>query len=194
MVVGADIALRWLIIAKKRLGEGKSVVLVCCSAEHLPFPDGAFDGVVGLHVLEHTQDRQAVLSETARTLRPGGWYCFLTPNRFSLGPEPCVRVWGVGFLPRSLAGKYVRLVKGMPYRHIRLLSRFELRRLLSRSGLRGWTISPPPIAACEQRAVARFGRVLIRLYHTLRRLPGFSFLLQIFGPFLQVVGQKRSSG
>ena len=190
-LIGVDIALRWLVIAKKRLeGTEKRPILVCCSAEHLPFPDGTFDGVVGLHTLEHTKDQQQVLAETARTLKRGGRYFFTTPNRFSLGPEPCVRVWGVGFLPRSLADRYVRLVKGIPYRHIRLLSYFELRRLLFRVGLREWTISPPRIAECEQKTVSGFTRILITIYHTLLELPIFSFVLQIIGPFLQVMGRK----
>jgi SAM-dependent methyltransferase len=190
-LVGADIALRWLIIAKKRLANaGERVNLICCSAEHLPFPDGTFDGVVGLHVLEHTKDPQAVLCESARALKRDGLCFFSTPNRFSLGPEPCVRVWGVGFVPRSLASRYVRLVKGVSYRHIRLLSCFELGRLLSGSGIGEWTISPPRIAECEQKAVSVFTRVLITMYHALRELPLFSFVLKAFGPFLQVVGRK----
>lgn len=193
VVVGADIALRWLIIAKKRLeGAGKHILLVCCSAEQLPFPAETFDGVVGLHVLEHTKNQQAVMSETARTLRQGGLYFFSTPNRFTLGPEPCVQVWGVGFLPRCVARRYVWLIKGVPYRHIRLLSRFELRRLLSRSGLREWIISAPRIAECEQKLVSGFTQFLISIYHALRQFPGFSFFLQISGPFLQVVGRKST--
>jgi SAM-dependent methyltransferase len=191
-VIGVDIALRWLVIAKKRLEDtnGENVSLICCSAEHLPFPDETFDTVVGLHVLEHTKDQQAVLSETGRTLKPAGLCFFSTPNRYSLGPEPCVRVWGVGFLPRFLADGYVRLVKGVPYRHIRLLSWLELRRLLSRSGLGQWSIAPPQIAECEQKYVSDFVRTLIKVYNMVRRVPVLSFVLRIFGPFLQIAGYK----
>lgn len=191
LLVGTDIALRWLIIARKRLVEaGQPVALACCSAERLPFPDRVFDGVVGQHVLEHMQNPQAALLETARTLKPEGVCAFATPNRFSLGPEPCVRVWGVGFLPRRLAGPYVRLVKGIPYRHIRLLSWFDLRRLLARSGFRRWHIAPSRIMECEQQAVSSAARKLIRVYHALLALPVFSLLSCVFGPSLQVVGRK----
>jgi len=191
-MVGIDIALRWLIIAKKRLEEtnGENIYLICCSAENLPFPDKTFDAVVGLHVLEHTKNQQAVLSETARTLKPTRLCVFSTPNRYSLGPEPCVRVWGVGFLPRFLASTYVRLVKRIPYAHIRLLSWFELRRLLSRSGLRRWSIDSPRIAECEQRNVSSFVKSLIRVYNVVCRVPVFSSILRIFGPFLQIAGYK----
>jgi SAM-dependent methyltransferase len=190
-VVGADIALRWLVIAQKRLETiAPHVRLVCCSAEHLPFAEEVFDGVLGVHVLEHTQDPRSVLRETARTLKPGGLCYFTTPNRFSLGPEPCVRVWGVGFLPRSLARGYVRRVKGVPYRNIRLLSSVELRKLLSQTGLSDWAISPPRLAACEEKALSGFARSLVKIYHALREIPVCRFLLECFGPLLQVVGRK----
>jgi hypothetical protein len=120
-----------------------------------------------------------------------GVLCFFsTPNRFSLGPEPCVRLWGVGFLPRLLAEGYVRSVKGISYRNIHLLSYFQLRRLLSRSGLRHWMISPARITECEQKLLSRFGQALITVYHALRNLPFCSYLLRIVGPFLQISGRR----
>lgn len=192
IVVGADIALRWLVVAQKRLQESKTeAILVCCSAEQLPFVDGTLDGVVGVHVLEHTQNPRAALAETGRTLKPGGLCFFSTPNRFSLGPEPCVRVWGVGFVPRSLAAKYVWIVKRVPYEHIRLLSRFELGRLLALSGLHTWSISPGRFADCELRSLPPLGRALVRIYHALRELPGSRLALQVIGPFLEVLARKE---
>jgi 2-polyprenyl-3-methyl-5-hydroxy-6-metoxy-1,4-benzoquinol methylase len=191
-VIGVDIALRWLVIAKKRLEDtnGENISLICCSAEHLPFPDETFDRVVGLHVLEHAKNQQAILSETTRTLNRAGLCFFSTPNRFSLGPEPCVRVWGVGFLPRFLATGYVQLVKGIPYKHICLLSWFELQRLLIRSGLREWSIAPQHISESDQSSVTNFARKLIKIYNMVHRVPIISFLLRLCGPFLQVVGRK----
>lgn len=190
-VVGTDIALRWLFIAQRRLADaGSQATLVCCSAERLPFRDDAFDGIVGVHVLEHTNDPRAVVAETARTLRPRG-LCFIsTPNRFSLGPEPCVRVWGVGFLPRSLAARYVRLIKRVPYRNIRLLSRFELTRMLAASGLATWSIAPARLAAVEIQNLSPLARAAATLYQTLRTVPGIRQLLELVGPMLQAVGRK----
>ncbi|CAA9529003.1 MAG: hypothetical protein AVDCRST_MAG73-750 [uncultured Thermomicrobiales bacterium] len=42
------------------------------AATALPFPNGAFDAVLLLDVLEHVVDDPTTLAETARVLRPGG--------------------------------------------------------------------------------------------------------------------------
>lgn len=41
-------------------------------ATRLPFPDGAFDGVVSFIMLHHVIDWERALAEIARVLRPGG--------------------------------------------------------------------------------------------------------------------------
>ena len=191
-VLGIDIALRWLIIGKKRLeATGSAAQLVCCNAEHLPFRDEVFGCVVGIHMLEHTQDRHRVVTEAGRVLRNGGIYFFSTPNRFSLTPEPCVRVWGVGFLPRPLAGAYVRLVKGIPYRHIRLMSAFELKRLFAESIFHHSTISLSRISPGQQRALSPGIRILVSVYHAFLHVPVLSSLMRLCAPLLKISGRKR---
>jgi 2-polyprenyl-6-hydroxyphenyl methylase/3-demethylubiquinone-9 3-methyltransferase len=49
--------------------------------EALPYDDSSFDDVVCVDVLEHVADLNKVLSEVARTLRPGGLFLFDTINR-----------------------------------------------------------------------------------------------------------------
>jgi 2-polyprenyl-6-hydroxyphenyl methylase/3-demethylubiquinone-9 3-methyltransferase len=49
--------------------------------EALPYDDSSFDAVVCVDVLEHVADLNMVLSEVARTLRPGGLFLFDTINR-----------------------------------------------------------------------------------------------------------------
>jgi len=46
----------------------------------LPFPDGTFDCVVVLDVLEHLPDDQSLLGEVRRVLRPGGRAIVTVPN------------------------------------------------------------------------------------------------------------------
>jgi 2-polyprenyl-3-methyl-5-hydroxy-6-metoxy-1,4-benzoquinol methylase len=41
-------------------------------AEHLPFPDSSFDGIVSHGVIHHTPDTAGCVAEMARVLRPGG--------------------------------------------------------------------------------------------------------------------------
>jgi ubiquinone/menaquinone biosynthesis C-methylase UbiE len=47
-------------------------------AEHLPFPDGTFDVVGSVGVMEHFLDDRAASAEIARVLKPGGrYYCLI---------------------------------------------------------------------------------------------------------------------
>lgn len=48
----------------------------------LPFPDNSFDSCVSNWVLEHVADPSTHFKEVGRVLRPGGTYCFRTPNLF----------------------------------------------------------------------------------------------------------------
>ncbi len=52
--------------------------------EELPFADSSFDIVYCCDVLEHVDDLERVLAETARVLKPGGIYFFDTINRTPL--------------------------------------------------------------------------------------------------------------
>jgi 2-polyprenyl-3-methyl-5-hydroxy-6-metoxy-1,4-benzoquinol methylase len=49
--------------------------------ERLPFKDASFDAVVSFDVLEHVQDKEAVLKELLRVLRPGGRFLFYAISR-----------------------------------------------------------------------------------------------------------------
>jgi len=65
-------------------------------------------------------------------LQNSGILFLSTPNRYSLTVEPHTYLWGVGFLPRSWM-QDTSIFKGMDYKHIRLLSYFELKKLLTPS-------------------------------------------------------------
>jgi 2-polyprenyl-6-hydroxyphenyl methylase/3-demethylubiquinone-9 3-methyltransferase len=47
----------------------------------LPFADGTFDAACAMDVLEHVEDKAALIAEVARVLGPGGLFFFHTFNR-----------------------------------------------------------------------------------------------------------------
>jgi SAM-dependent methyltransferase len=53
-------------------------------AGRLPFPDASFDLVVAWAVLEHVVEPERWAHELARVLRPGGWICAWTPQRWGM--------------------------------------------------------------------------------------------------------------
>ena len=51
--------------------------------DRLPLADASVDIIVSDHVFEHVTDAAHVARELGRVLRPGGWICARTPNRWS---------------------------------------------------------------------------------------------------------------
>ena len=186
-LVGIDIALRWLVIARKCLLEaGVPAQLVCCCAEHLPFAGGSFDLALAENVLEHTATPQEVIDEAHRVLRPGGVLFATTWNRFAFAPEPHVGLWGVGWMPRALARRFVRKMRGTSYDHVRLLSVFEVRRLLRRSPFRNGQLGLPTFSQVEVASRSSFEQRLVGFYHNLKDWPLIRVVLLLVGPVLQI--------
>lgn len=90
----------------------------CGTLREAAFPDGAFDVVTLVEVLEHLTDPSAVLTDISRVLRPGGLLWATTPH----GQGVSARVLGTAWSVVS------------PPEHIQLFSRSGIRRLLKRSG------------------------------------------------------------
>jgi SAM-dependent methyltransferase len=189
-LVGVDIAFRWLVVAKKRLAEAKlEIPLICACAEALPFPDGTFDRVVAYSVLELLKDQRQGLIECHRTLRPGGYLFVATPNRFSLGPDPHVGLWGGGLLPDAWITAYVRHNGGLPPKRA-LLSAQALHKLIKMAGFRSPNIELPAVPAGQRNHYGKSMRSLIGLYQLARRLPVSRSLLYMIGPFLHASAEK----
>ena len=74
-IVGLDVS-HLMLEAGLRAVEKKSldgrVQLIQGRAEHLPFPDEAFDTVVFTYLLRYVQDPDATVRELSRVLKPGG--------------------------------------------------------------------------------------------------------------------------
>jgi len=87
---------------------GAYQVLSRAEGARMPYPDGYFGTVVSNSVLEHIPRLQPVLAETARVLRPGGWFYFCVPSPSFLPFLSIGRALdGVGL--RSLGDAYRRL-------------------------------------------------------------------------------------
>jgi 2-polyprenyl-3-methyl-5-hydroxy-6-metoxy-1,4-benzoquinol methylase len=190
-VVASDVSMRWLVLARKRLTDlGLAEVrLACFGAEDPPFAAGAFDVVAASDVIEHVPDQRAFAAGCGRALRDGGVLFLATPNRFSLALEPHVRLWGVGWLPRPLARRYVAAVRKAPYDHVRLLSSFGLRRLLAQAGFQV-ELQPPEIPPGTQALYSGLELRLVKLYNRLRALAAVRAGLRLVGPFFHVFATK----
>jgi len=187
-VIGIEIGYRWLILAKKRLAEqGREGQLVCCFAEALPFAEGQCDLVVASDVIEHTPTQRDLIEAAHYALCPGGAFYVATPNRYSLAPEPHVRLWGVGFLPRRWMKPYVHWRRGVPYNDVRLLSFFEIKRLVRRTSFVRCSIQSPRFSEAEQEGLSALERRLTRVYHAMKDWPIVRGFLLLFGPAFQMI-------
>jgi len=194
VVIGCDVAFRWLVLARKRLQEaGATANLVCCCADYLPFPAESFDLVTAISSLEHVRDAQAVVRECARVQRGGGRLFVWTANRFSLGPEPHVHIWGVGFLPRRWMPAYVKWRRGLPYDKQYLLSCFELRRMLKRTRYDSFAFSLPSVTEEDLKGRCRMEKLAARVFRFLSNVPIFRWLLTPISPALLVLAKKCSN-
>jgi glycosyltransferase involved in cell wall biosynthesis/2-polyprenyl-3-methyl-5-hydroxy-6-metoxy-1,4-benzoquinol methylase len=87
---------------------GLAVPAVASVGERLPFPDASFPAVCCLEVLEHVADPLQLLREIRRVLAPGGACALTVINRWG-HLDPHYHLWGINFLPRSWARRYIEL-------------------------------------------------------------------------------------
>jgi ubiquinone/menaquinone biosynthesis C-methylase UbiE/uncharacterized protein YbaR (Trm112 family) len=189
--VGADIALRWLVIASSRFRDlnCRDITLVCACADHLPFVADSFDVILAENLIEHCSDTTKVLLEIKRIRRGGGAFLARTINRFAMGPEPHVGVWGVGYLPRRLMNGYVKLVKGIPYEHIHLESFGSLKQSIQTVDDRSLETKVPLITEADYAHHPKWKQQLFKLYSGMIRLPILGAPMAHLGPYIDIVTQ-----
>jgi ubiquinone/menaquinone biosynthesis C-methylase UbiE len=168
-IEGVDIASRWLVVARRRLSDfGLRVPLTACEAEHLPWSDQTFATIVADSVIEHCDDPLIALKEWLRVLKPNGRLLLWSPNRYTIGPDPHVRLWGVGFLLRPWAEAYVKLRRGGAWLP-KTLSAYRAISLLKKAGFQNVKATPVPIQGPWAATRPAWQRILIQCYELLRK-------------------------
>jgi ubiquinone/menaquinone biosynthesis C-methylase UbiE len=74
-VIAVDLAEEMLHVGRenvRRAGLHDRLVLKCCDAKHLPFPDGAFAAVISNSIIHHIPDPSQVVAEIVRVTRSCG--------------------------------------------------------------------------------------------------------------------------
>jgi demethylmenaquinone methyltransferase / 2-methoxy-6-polyprenyl-1,4-benzoquinol methylase len=142
VVIGADFSLGMLGQARLKLGRdraGGRLALAAADALALPFPDGAFAGVVSAFLVRNLVDLEAGLAEMRRVTRRGGRVITLDIVKIALP------VWGelFGLYFHRVVPAIGALVAGdrqaytyLPDSVDRFLSARELAAAMRRTGLR----------------------------------------------------------
>jgi SAM-dependent methyltransferase len=192
-LVGVDVGLRWLVLAAARLRDrGVSATLVCAGADHLPLADAAIDMVAAESLYENVPDTGAATADAARVLRPGGWLCLTTPNRWSIGPDPHVGLPLGGWMPEAVVAAWASR-RGMvpPRRH--LLSARELRAILSQLPFSTVRLGAPPIAEAQVHGASPLIRAGVNAYRVAAGSGVGRALLLAIGPSLLAVARRDDS-
>jgi ubiquinone/menaquinone biosynthesis C-methylase UbiE/uncharacterized protein YbaR (Trm112 family) len=192
--VGVDIALRWLVIAKKRLDEaGVRSTLICADVENLPFKDKRFDHVVANDVLEHVYDVDRVLQKMSQQLKDNGKLWVSGSNRFFIGPNATTRVWGVGFLPKRMRRWLLVKTRGVDsLRFVHLLSPLRIKkRLLNHVAL--LNAGPKKVIFSSIKNYPVQDRVLISIYQKLTTYRLLRHLLFLVGPAFEMTFIKNQN-
>ena len=102
-VTGIDLSQDSLEVAQRHDPTGSATYL-SMDARLLTFSDGHFDVVCMMDFLEHLSEREVVIREASRVLRPGGWFFFHTFNRTPLSGLIAIKgvEWFVKNTPRHM--------------------------------------------------------------------------------------------
>jgi demethylmenaquinone methyltransferase/2-methoxy-6-polyprenyl-1,4-benzoquinol methylase len=102
-VLCSDINEQMLRVAQDRAAERgwlAGLALLCADAERLPLPDGCMDKITMAFGLRNCTDKDAVLREARRVLRPGGRLFVLEFSRLEVAAlAPLYEAWSFRALP-----------------------------------------------------------------------------------------------
>lgn len=192
-LTGVDIALRWLVIADKRLRDMQIPArLVCADADCLPFTGESFTHVLATDLLENTVKPYEVIEGAASLLEKGGRFYISSSNGNWLGPHPATGLWAAGLLPKRvraaiLRGKYgVDLLRAVTFIRPSTVSSAAQRAGLKQIEARaidlpeGWCRNKPPLI-----------RLMATAYSAFARMPVLGTALLHAGPVFQAIFLKE---
>lgn len=191
-VCGTDIALRWLVIAAKRLEEmGLEAELVCADLSALPFADAQFSDVAAVDLVEHLEDVDTGVQNLSRMLRPGGKIHIAAANRYTLARYPLAGLFGVGFMPKRQRRRYIIARRGLDtLRYAKLQSPYGLVRLLRRSGFTQVRAIALEIPSARPGTLLGLQKIVLPLYSRLRTLPVVGQIMLLIGPAFEISALK----
>lgn len=187
-VTGLDIALRWLVIAQKRLAEaGLTAELVCADITAPPLPPASFARIAASDLFEHLPDPAFGARSLRRLARPGARLLVTGANRFTLARYPLAGLWGVGFLPARLRREYVIRRRGFDtLRHAVLTSPGQLSRLLRAAGFTRIRACALDVPADRAGSASPLQIHAISIYKRLRTLPLARKIMTLIGPAFEI--------
>ena len=192
---GVDIALRWLVIAQKRLEEcGSSATLVCADAEALPFERDTFSHILASDLLENTRLPSAAIASACSALETCGRIYISSTNGRWVGPHPATGVWAAGFIPKALRVSLMQRRHGVDIlRAVSFINPGSVRRMARAVGLRQVEARPlqPEMGQLANRS-ALF-RLFARAYSVLATAPVLRTVLLHAGPVFQTIFVKEAS-
>jgi len=161
------------------------------NGKELQFKSNSFDIVICNQVIEHIrkQYHQKFIEESYRVLKPNGIFYIATPNK--LWPiEPHTKIPLLSFLPKIMADKYMKLVKGINEYNIYLLTYNELSKILSLKYK--FIINMTPIIIKNPKKFYIKDEIQKLIKPLLKRIP--LDILQLFNPFFPswiLIGIKK---
>ena len=193
--VGVDIALRWLVVARKRLDEtGARAILVCADAEALPFAGETFSHVLASDLIENTRSPAATVKSAAAVLERGGRLYLSASNRRWVGPHPATGIWAAGLLPAPVRSSILRRRHGIDIlRAVSLVSPGSIRRMGREAGLRQVEMGPLQPELGQLTGRSALFRFFARGYSVLAKAAILRAALLHAGPVFQSIFLKERS-
>jgi 2-polyprenyl-6-hydroxyphenyl methylase / 3-demethylubiquinone-9 3-methyltransferase len=156
-VTGIDPVARSLEAARKHAADNNlEIDYREGKGEALPFPDASFDIVACCDVLEHVDDLTLVIGEVARTLKPGGVFCYDTVNRTWLSKVALIKIsqdWSFTSWTQPNVHVWEKFIK--PAELIAVMNRYRF----TNQELRGISSKKNPLALLRSLRALKKGRI-----------------------------------